>query len=122
MFDDVITLSATEALDSAIRGDAGLSHELGGLHLADTGDGNQQANHGNTPVLGISGSLLEGDGTLANQIEQGLALLSDGCSLLKVRAALLIGKDGQFACSVGHGVTRFRFRIGHCTVLMSTRR
>lgn len=34
------------------------------------------------------------DGTLANQIEQGLALLSDGCSLLKVRAALFIGQDG----------------------------
>ena len=120
MADDVFALSATESLDSASRGNTRLGHELGRPRLADAGHGNQQAKYGDAPVSRVCGSLLEGDGTLANQIEQRLALLADKSSLLQVLSALFISQNRQGVCRISHRVTHFHPRIGRRTAQEST--
>ena len=120
--DDVFALSATESLDSTSRGNTRLGHELGRPRLADAGYGNQQANYGNAPVSRVGRGLLEGDGTLADQIEQRLALLTDKSGLLQVLSALFISQNRQGIGRISHRVTRFHLRIGRRTAQESTRR
>lgn len=122
MPNDVFALSATEPLDSTSRGNTRLGHELGRPRLTDAGYGNQQANYGNAPVSRICGSLLEGDGTLANQIEQCLALLADKSGLLQVLSALFISQNRQGVGRISHWVTRFHLRIGRRTAQGSARK
>lgn len=122
MPDNVLTLPATESLDSAGRGNAGFRHELGRPRLAYAGYGNQQADYGDAPVSRVCRGLLKGDETLADQIEQCLAFTAHGSSLLQVLSALLVSQNGQGIGGISHRVTHFHPQIGRRTAQGPTRR